>query len=96
MKIYIAGPMTGYQNFNREAFNKVAEQIHRHGDVALNPAILPDGLAHDEYLTICMAMLDVADEVVMMPNWEYSVGANKEHDRATQRGMQITYLEALA
>lgn len=27
MKIYIAGPMTGRENFNREAFNKEADRL---------------------------------------------------------------------
>ncbi|MDK5961647.1 DUF4406 domain-containing protein, partial [Enterobacter hormaechei] len=26
MKIYIAGPMTGYENYNRPMFNAVAQQ----------------------------------------------------------------------
>lgn len=26
-KIYIAGPMTGYENFNRNSFNEKAEQL---------------------------------------------------------------------
>lgn len=43
MKIYIAGPMTGRENFNREAFNKEAERLTRHGHTVLNPASLPDG-----------------------------------------------------
>ncbi|EES4702282.1 DUF4406 domain-containing protein, partial [Escherichia coli] len=25
VRVYIAGPMTGYENFNREAFHKVEE-----------------------------------------------------------------------
>ncbi|HHU8259185.1 TPA: DUF4406 domain-containing protein [Escherichia coli] len=29
MKIYIAGPMTGYENFNRDAFNKEADRLSR-------------------------------------------------------------------
>ncbi|WP_417932749.1 DUF4406 domain-containing protein, partial [Enterobacter hormaechei] len=27
MKIYIAGPMTGYENYNRPMFNAVAQQM---------------------------------------------------------------------
>ena len=43
-KIYIAGPMSGLPGFNRQAFNRAAGHVVRRGNVALNPAILPDGL----------------------------------------------------
>ncbi|EEC7734784.1 DUF4406 domain-containing protein, partial [Escherichia coli] len=44
VRVYIAGPMTGYENFNREAFHKVEEELKREGHTVLNPAVLPDGL----------------------------------------------------
>lgn len=47
-KIYIAGPMSGLPNFNRDAFNLEAERLHTLGHIALNPAILPDGLEQHE------------------------------------------------
>lgn len=53
MKIYIAGPMTGYENYNRPMFNAVAQQMLSGGHVALNPATLPDGLSQREYMDIC-------------------------------------------
>ncbi len=40
-KIYIAGPMNGLPNFNRDAFNLEAQRLQSLGHVALNPAILP-------------------------------------------------------
>ena len=55
MKIYIAGPMTGYENYNRPMFNAVAQQMLSGGHVALNPATLPDGLSQREYMDICLA-----------------------------------------
>ncbi|ENM6975340.1 DUF4406 domain-containing protein, partial [Escherichia coli] len=44
VRIYIAGPMTGYENFNREAFHKAEEALKREGHTVLNPSVLPDGL----------------------------------------------------
>ncbi|MBB7007809.1 DUF4406 domain-containing protein, partial [Escherichia coli] len=44
VRVYIAGPMTGYKNFNREAFHKAEEELKREGHTVLNPAVLPDGL----------------------------------------------------
>ena len=55
-KIYIAGPMSGLPGFNRPAFHRAAAHIVRRGNVALNPAILPDGLEQAEYMDICLAM----------------------------------------
>ena len=43
-KIYIAGPISGLPNFNRDAFNAEAHRLLGLGHVALNPASLPDGL----------------------------------------------------
>ena len=40
VRVYIAGPMTGYKNFNREAFHKAEEELKREGHTVLNPAVL--------------------------------------------------------
>ncbi len=49
VRVYIAGPMTGYENFNREAFHKAEEELKREGHTVLNPAVLPDGLTQPHY-----------------------------------------------
>ena len=60
-KIYIAGPMTGYKDFNRPAFKAYALKLSLDGNVVLNPAVLPDGLEQREYMDICCAMIRCAD-----------------------------------
>lgn len=42
--------MTGYKNFNREAFHKAEEELKREGHTVLNPAVLPDGLTQLQYM----------------------------------------------
>ena len=93
-KIYIAGPMSGLPNFNRDAFNAEAHRLLGLGHVALNPAILPDGLEQHEYMAICSEMVKMADQLVMLPGWERSKGARIEHDLA--RGLGFWVMEANA
>ncbi|ECE8819412.1 DUF4406 domain-containing protein, partial [Salmonella enterica subsp. enterica serovar Reading] len=50
MKVYIAGPMTGYENFNREAFHRAEKALKREGHTVLNPAVLPNGLTQAQYM----------------------------------------------
>ncbi len=50
VRVYIAGPMTGYENFNREAFHKAEEELKREGHTVLNPAVLPDGLTQPHWI----------------------------------------------
>jgi Domain of unknown function (DUF4406) len=38
MKVYLAGPMRGYENFNFPSFMKAAEFLRAHGDEVFNPA----------------------------------------------------------
>lgn len=41
--IYIAWPMTGLPNYNREAFFKKAMELRRQGYAVLTPSVLPAG-----------------------------------------------------
>ncbi|MDA6694505.1 DUF4406 domain-containing protein, partial [Escherichia coli] len=70
VRIYIAGPMTGYENFNREAFHRAEDALKREGHTVLNPAVLPDGLTQPHYMDICMAMLRCVDAVYMLKGWQ--------------------------
>ena len=89
MKVYIAGPMTGRENFNREAFNKEAERLAKHGHVVLNPATLQAGMEQREYMDICFAMLRCADAILMLPGWQASSGATAEHHYAYKMELPV-------
>lgn len=89
MKCYIAGPMTGLPDFNREAFNNMAGTVLSRGDIPLNPAILPDGLEQHEYMAICIEMVKMADTLIMLTGWERSDGAKAEHALAVKLGKCI-------
>ncbi|MGL6025675.1 MAG: DUF4406 domain-containing protein [Vibrio sp.] len=91
MKIYVAGPMTGWPDFNKPAFNAKAAQLQNDGFTVLNPAILPDGLEHHEYMQICLPMVRVSDAVYMLDGWELSKGAKMEHDLALELGLPVLY-----
>lgn len=75
--VFIAGPMTGYHNFNRDEFNAEARILEERGFTVLNPAILPDGLQHEQYLQITLSMLEQADAVFLLNGWEKSTGATR-------------------
>lgn len=89
--VFIAGPMTGYHNFNRDEFNAEARILEERGFAVLNPATLPDGLLHEQYLQITLAMLAQADAVFLLNGWEKSTGATREFDRADELGLLFLY-----
>jgi hypothetical protein len=87
--VFIAGPMTGVVNANREAFNAEARRIEENGFTVLNPAVLPDGLEHHEYMVITLAMLEQADIICLLDGWENSAGAKTEFARAIELRLAI-------
>ena len=89
-KVYIAGRISNYDNFY-EHFLSAEVRLKNKGHTVLNPALLPPGMEQQEYMSICIPMLYVADEIYMLDGWEGSVGANIEHDIAKQSGMKIRY-----
>ncbi|MBF4433218.1 DUF4406 domain-containing protein [Vibrio anguillarum] len=90
-KIYIAGPMTGLPEFNKPEFFKAEFKLSCDNYTVLNPAILPDGLQHHEYMEICLPMVRVSSAVYMLKGWEKSKGAVMEHEYAKDLRLEITY-----
>ncbi|ECQ1030381.1 DUF4406 domain-containing protein [Salmonella enterica subsp. enterica] len=87
--VFICGPMTGHENYNRDAFMQTERDLIYWGDsdVVLNPATLPDGLEHEQYLTITRGMIRVSDSICLLPGWENSNGARQEVIYALKRNI---------
>ncbi|WP_238158656.1 DUF4406 domain-containing protein [Trabulsiella odontotermitis] len=89
--IFISGPMTGYEDYNRAAFNAAAKELVNQGYTVLNAAVLPDGLEHEQYMQICLAMLQQADAIYILAGWENSVGARREVEHASALGIDMEF-----
>ncbi|MGK0686882.1 DUF4406 domain-containing protein [Serratia marcescens] len=88
--VFISGPMTGIENYNRDVFHHEASQLRHIGFTVLNPAIFPDGLEHHQYLAMTLVMLEQADAIYLLDGWENSVGAKAEVIRA--KGLNLMFL----
>lgn len=92
--IYIAGPMTGYPEWNHPAFDDKAAELRAQGNTVINPAEIhaPSGdIAWDWYLRRDLVQLVKCNRIVMLPGWRDSAGAQLEHHVAQALAMQITY-----
>lgn len=92
--IYIAGPMTGYDEWNHPAFHAMAKQLRDAGNTVINPAELHEASSEvpwDRYLRRDLTELVKCSSVVLLPGWRGSRGAQLEHHVAQALGMEITY-----
>lgn len=85
MKIYIAGKITGDPGY-LDKFREEAEKLEGMGHIVLNPAELPEGMSKAEYMRICLAMIDCADSVFLLPGWKGSPGARLEQAYCSYTG----------
>lgn len=77
MKIYIAGKITGDENY-REKFAAAEKALRDKGHIPLNPATQPEGLRKEDYMRVCFAMLETADLVLFLEDYKESKGAMLE------------------
>ncbi|NMC24725.1 MAG: DUF4406 domain-containing protein, partial [Serratia sp.] len=57
--------------------------------VALNPAILPDGLTEADYMAVGITMLQRADAIFLLTGWQFSAGARAEHALDLKLGLEV-------
>ncbi|BAU96101.1 hypothetical protein N24_1839 [Corynebacterium suranareeae] len=105
INMYLAGPMTGYPEYNYPAFHAVAQRFRAAGFTVLSPAEdeyetqltapLPENAEHKYgyYLRLGIEKLLKADVVHMLKGWQNSTGATLEHNIAQKLGLSITYEE---
>ena len=84
--VYIAGKIAGDPDYKKK-FAAAAEALEAMGLIVLNPAVLPGGMKPGDYMRICTAMMESADAVIFLPDWEQSGGALLERSwcRYTQK-----------
>lgn len=78
--IYLAGPMTGFPNFNAETFAKYAEKYRDQGFEVISPPELDDGDYSHEYSYYIRRDMKVllergVERIYLIPGWHKSRGA---------------------
>ena len=93
--VYIAGPMTGIDQFNYPAFHAAAARLRAMGYSVENPAenpVPPCG-TWQAYMRMAITQLVKCDTIALLPGWEKSRGAKIEHRLATELGLSVWVLE---
>lgn len=76
-KVFISGKITGEEEYKTKF--KVAQlYLENKGHIVMNPAVLPQGFEHQDYMEICYKMIDACDAVVFLNDWGKSQGAKLE------------------
>lgn len=94
MRVYIAGPITGVENYE-QTFKKEEVKLKTAGHTVFNPAEIGkrlektrpgEKISHEQYMNYLLPYLLQADAVCMIDGWEESDGARLEHDVAKATG----------
>lgn len=89
---YLSGPMTGYPNYNFEAFNSTATLLRKQGFKIYNPAESFDGaqdLPWTTYLEHDYDAILQCGAIMVLEGWETGLGSVLEVVFGLSRGMSI-------
>lgn len=92
LSVYIAGPMSGLEDFNFPAFNQAEQLWKAKGWRVVNPASFDDGDTSQTwlyYMARDLPELIRCDAIAMLPNWKGSRGAELEHTVAIMCGLRV-------
>ncbi len=87
--IYISGPITGYVDLNKPAFDKMARlldivnglspQVHCISPLEITPPDQQAGKNWEDFMRDDLEIMMSADVLVMLPDWKSSSGAITEY-----------------
>lgn len=96
--VFLSGPMSGIEDYNRPAFNEAAAQIRALGLTVFNPAEIDGGDTSQPrayYMRRCLReLLEHSDALVSLPRWSGSKGAHLERHVAMEIGLPCYNLAA--
>ncbi len=99
MKLYLAGPMSGYKDLNFPAFHEAAAKLRAKGHMVFNPAETDFGrpekeVTHREALAVDLVWIcHHAEGMALLPGWRLSKGAQAEFGVALAIGMDTGPIE---
>ena len=96
MKLYIAGPMTGYEDLNYPAFNAAQRILEAAGFEVLNPVDNDPGtgdLEWIDFMRMSLVQISQCDGIALLPGWFKSRGAWLEVQLVNGLGLPIKPVE---
>lgn len=88
--VYIAGPMTGFLNYNNHTFYFAEQFLKKRGYETRSTAVLPhDWTSYEDYMTVAFAMLSTAGKICFLPKSEKSAGAMRELQYAVKHDIDV-------
>lgn len=107
MKLYLAGPMRGFKDFNFPAFDTAARALRKQGHTVFNPAERDRNLGFDEKKNTLVGfdlagamkadlqyIVNEADGIALIQDWQVSRGANLESYVALSIGLKVFVVDA--
>lgn len=98
MIIYLSGPITNEKDY-KEKFEKAAKKLAAGGNIVINPAnvdgILCGKVEYEDFMSIDMALVQLAEAVVVLPGWRESPGACREAGFALGQGKRVIEYESI-
>ena len=97
-RIYLSGPISGFSKYH-DKFKACKDALVAAGyNNIVNPAELDaviNKASYEEYMGLCIGLIDMCDVIVLLPGWEKSVGANREYGYALGKDKLIFTFEEL-
>lgn len=95
VKVFISGPMRGYENGNKEMFDRCEEALIRRGFSVFNPSWLQydDTWERADLLEIDICALNKCQCICHLPGWQNASGCKIEHTYAVEVGKPELYFD---